>query len=216
VIIYRNEDRAYFSWVSRQHRGFVLDALRKPTRKRPVIHRADCAEVKKRSSRATHWTTGRRLKACSLSPEELTSWAEEEYGSKPVYCPECGGGEEPAQETNSPASVHHLTKLDREVLDCVLESAVMHLDNGDEDYDLTLADLAERLGRSPARISGPVLRLIEHKLLESEESDREPSRRRIYPTAAGLRSLSTFEAAPPAALAEELERLHPHAAPAGV
>jgi DNA-binding MarR family transcriptional regulator len=206
VIIYRNEDRAYLSWISRQRRGFVLDALRQPTRKRPVMHRANCVAVNRTSSRATHWTTGRHLKACSLSPEELISWAKEEYGGEPAYCRDCAADESTAQE-----ATHHLTKLDREVLNCVLESAVIHLDHGDENYDLTMADLADLLGRSPARINGPVQRLIEQKLLQADDTDSKPSRRRIYPTAAGLRTLSTFEAVSDAALAEELDRLHPHA-----
>jgi hypothetical protein len=158
-----------------------------------------------------HWTTGRHLKACSLSPEELISWAEEEYGGEPSYCGDCTAGEE---RTPSPAAAHDLTKLEREVLDCVLDSAVIHLDNGDDDYDLTMAGLADRLGRSVARISGPVRLLIVHNLLETDR-DMAPSRQRIYPTVAGLRSLSTFEAASDAALEKELECLHAHAAPAG-
>jgi hypothetical protein len=209
MILYRNEDRAYLAWLARHRHGFVLDALRKPTRKRPVMHRAECASVKKSAAKSTHWTTGRHVKACSSDSEELVAWAIEEYGAQPEFCPACApAGAAPRRETLKPA---HLTKLDREVLDCVLESAVIHLDHGDADYELTISELADRLGKSPVRIKAPVLRLIEERLLETDADDLKP-RRRIYPTAAALRSLPAFERMSQEELAAELDRLHTQSA----
>ena len=59
MIIFLNEEGSYLSWVVHHPTGFVLDWLRKPTRKQPVIHRAKCSAIRRSKSKRTHWTTGR-------------------------------------------------------------------------------------------------------------------------------------------------------------
>jgi hypothetical protein len=75
VIVFINEDRAYISWLARHRGGFVLDALRKPTRKQPALHRATCDEIRRSPTKRSHWTTGRHLKVCAAQREELLEWS---------------------------------------------------------------------------------------------------------------------------------------------
>jgi DNA-binding transcriptional ArsR family regulator len=210
MIVYYNEDAAYLSWLSRHRQGFVLDALRKPTKKRPTAHRASCPAIKKSHSRTTHWTTGRHLKACSWELEDLIAWAKDEFAAEPILCEQCAPLRTATQTEAAPGeSTCRLTKLCRATLDEVIESAVIHLDNGDRDYDVVMADLAKRLGKSPLQISAALSRLAEKGLLEIEGRVSSPANCRIFPTTAALRSLSTFATLSNAEIAEELERLHP-------
>jgi hypothetical protein len=89
MIIFLNDERAYLSWVTHHRQGFVLDGKRKPTLGHLVAHRATCQEIKSGCSRHTHWTTGSKLKACSLDRTELEAWAMEETGASPKDCPKC-------------------------------------------------------------------------------------------------------------------------------
>jgi hypothetical protein len=212
MIIFFNEDGPYLAWLARHRHGFVLDALRRPTRKRAALHRATCASIKKSNSKATHWTTGRHFKACSLDLDELLAWAHDEFSKEPVSCEACAPTRlnEPdplLQETHA-----RLTKLGREILDCVIESALIHLDNRDREYALTLSNLAERLGKSPAQISAVLLQLVAEGLLQVEGNIARADHASIYPTATSLRSLATFQTLTDREIEEEMDRLHEHAA----
>jgi hypothetical protein len=144
-----------------------------------------------------------------LDLDELDVWAKEEFGGEPAPCEVCLLSASTSQGEPSPGEHgHRLTKLAREILDCVIDSALIHLDNGDSDYDLTLEILAERLRKSPAQIAPALERLAEDSLLRVEGSIAQPSRCRLYPTAQALRSLAAFEAMSEAELAGELERLY--------
>ena len=88
MIIFLDEEGAYHSWVTHHRPGYVLDWLRKPTKKRPVMHRATCELVRRSKTKRTHWTTGRHLKACALDAEELSAWAAAEGGDV-EYCQTC-------------------------------------------------------------------------------------------------------------------------------
>jgi hypothetical protein len=212
MIIYLGEDGAYLAWLGRHRDGFVLDALRKPTRKPAALHRAACSSIRKSPSRTTHWTTGRHLKACSLDWDELAAWASAEYGGQPVTCDQCAAwGTAPGGQRSPEDARRGLTRLGRQVLDCVIDSAVIHLDNGDGAYDLAVSDLADRLGKSPAQIAAPLAQLEGAGLLHFEGDLPASARRRVYPTASALRLLPTFEALSETEIAEELDRLH-HAA----
>jgi hypothetical protein len=206
MIIYVNEDAAYLSWLSRHRGGFVVDGLRRPTRKRATLHRAGCDLIKKSKSKATHWTTGRRFKACSLDLQELVAWAQEEFLAAPVLCEQCA----PLGTAESKESPRRLTKLGREILDAVIESAVIHLDNGDADYRLTIADLADRLGKSPTQLAAALSHLVDEGLLRTEEDVSDPADRQVYPTALALKSLPSFESTSAEEIAKELDRLRLH------
>ena len=205
-MIFVNEERAYLSWLAHHRRGFVMEMLRKPTRKSPVVHRAACREVKSSKSKKTHFTTGRHIKACSLDREELLAWAATEAG-EPVYCNEC-------KPTADDASYAHqerrLTKLGKDIVDYVVEAAVVCLDE-DAPYDVTAGSVAAYLNKSPAQISSALLRLVEDDYLriDGNAGGRKSLEclARIYPTADALRMLSTFEHMSPGEVSEELGQL---------
>lgn len=202
MIIYLDEDNSYLSWVVHHRDGFVLDWLRKPTRQRPTLHRATCKRIRVAKSKKTHWTSGRRLKACSLVLEELVDWAQRESGHEPGFCEDCT----PRQKRLKESADHgHITRLGREVLDHVVEAAVIHLDNDDADYDLTVQNVAEGLGKTTGQIAGALRRLVQDGYLRLDnagaEADPHPNRR-VYPESKALRMLPAFKKLP----AKDVER----------
>ncbi len=150
MIIYLDEDRSYLSWVFHHRDGFVIDWLRQPTRQKPVLHRANCKSIRVSPTKKTHWTTGRHIKACSLDRQKLQQWAQEESGHAVVLCEECLSGASPADDERP----GYITKLGRELLDFVLETAVVHLDNQDAGYRLTVGDLADSADKTTGNIAG--------------------------------------------------------------
>lgn len=208
VIFLLGEDRAYLSWITRHRNGFVLDWLRKPTRKKPTIHRATCAEIRASTGKATHWTTGRHFKACALDLTELVAWAREEAGGEPDCCETC----RPAADTGGAAPAdRHLTKLGKEIVDYVVEVAVIHLDRHDSGYEMTVRDVAECVNKTPAQISPALMRLAEDGFLRLERPAPSgkplPAKCKVFPTSDALRMLSTFEKIPEQQVEEELEGL---------
>jgi hypothetical protein len=204
LIIYLDEENAYRSWVLHHRDGFVLDWLRKPTKRLPVLHRTACADVRtSKSKKTTHWTTGRHLKACSLSLDELVTWATLESGREPSYCADC----EPQKELpHSDAEDGHITKLGGEILDYVLEAAVIHLDNKDSGYDLTVGKVAEYLDKTRRQVAAAFLRLVRDGFLKLDrdvlaESDLR-AKLLVFPTSKALRTLPAFEKLS----AEEIQR----------
>ena len=166
MIIFIHEDRAYLSWVAHHRDGFVVDWLRKPTRKHPVLHRAACSEIKKTSSKSTHWTTGRHLKACSQDLDELRAWMHDEGSTRPEVCPHC----HPLQLSTSSADDRHLTTLSSEALEYVLEVAVSGRPRG---WD---ARTARRFVATDLRLreaADPVVPGAVAPVMESEESADE-------------------------------------------
>ena len=158
VIFLLGEDRAYLSWLAHHRNGFVIDWLRKPTRKKPKVHRASCAEIKSSPTQKTHWTTGRQLKVCSLDMDELLEWAREGSGGHVEHCEICQPSD-PASASSSPD--RHLTKLGKEIVDYIVEAAVIHLDRNDQDYNVTLSDVAKSIHKTPRQVSQSLTRLAE-------------------------------------------------------
>lgn len=192
MIVFINEEGAYHSWLARHHQGFVVDALRRPTRKQPLLHRAACADLKTRSNSKQHSTTGRRVKACAEESAALIDWATAEYDRSPQTCEVCRPLE--AMPIDS-APARKLSKLGREVMDYVVEVALIHLDQGNA-LRLSVGEIAAYLGKSPLRIAPAVLQLVQSGLLRlGQELNLDkpfPTRAAIYPTAAALKSLPAY------------------------
>jgi hypothetical protein len=131
-----------------------------------------------------------------------------ELDSEPVYCDKCN----PTDETQSLTGPHEkqLTKLGKDIIDYVVEAAVVCLDQG-ADYDASVDDVAAYLGKTPAQITAALLRLIEDGYLRIEgKFDAQhavPGRRLIYPTADALRTLPAFEQMSVRKVKAELEQL---------
>jgi hypothetical protein len=199
MIIFLNEERAFCSWITRHRSGFVLDGFRKPTRKQPSLHRATCPEIKGAKTKRPHWTTGRHLKACSLDRQELTEWANRECGGEPASCEQC----QPqvvvrAEElTPSESGPRPLTKQGGDIVDYVLDVALIHLGQGDAGYNLTVGDLARYLAKTRTQVTPAILRLLEDGYLRMEgeivTGAALPRQRAVFPTVQAMRILPAFE-----------------------
>jgi hypothetical protein len=211
MIIYLNDERAYLYWVDHHRDGFVLDGRRKPGAGHLTLHRATCLDVKKRNGRRSHYTTGQRLKACSLDASELSAWSNEQAGSGPADCPLCRPQEEPRPRPAEANSAPHLSRLPREILDFVLEVAALHLENPQPAYHLTVADAANCFSKTPAQISRPLLQLWEQGLVTL--TGRVVAGRWlnpgqiVYPTPRALRTLPALANESEANVASELWKL---------
>ncbi len=192
MIIFLDEELAYLSWVTHHRAGFVLDCLRKPSKSRLALHRATCPEIKASSSKRSRWTTGRHMKACSLDEDSLKIWAVEQSGNEPQNCPKCLS-DDPASQ-REPLRLSH---LDRELLSLVLEVAVLHLDDRDGGYFLTVGKAAHCLAKTPGQLNASLQRLAQHGLLTIVESaapsEPPPNACQILPTVPAMKTLPAFK-----------------------
>ena len=213
VIIYIEEERAYLHWVTHHRTGFVLDVRYKVAHPRPIIHRATCPEIRSSKTKHTHWTTGPHLKACALVREELSQWAKEGLKSESEFCPRCqpDHSAEHVPEAENLAGAH-LTRLGSDIVSYVLDVAIVHLDEGDPDYLLTVGNLAQCMGKSSAQLAEPLARLIRDGYITISEpivSGETPrSRSIIYPTPGALRTLPVYADLTEAEVTTELDKLH--------
>lgn len=210
MVIFLNEDRAYLSWL-RQHRsGYVLDAQGNPHRRQRILHRATCQSI--RQGKHRHWTTGQRLKACSLDLAELAGWAQETGGFPADVCQTCCPqlDKEVAPGVESPAS-EPLTPLSSNVLNFVLESSVIQLRQSEPDYRLTVGETATSLHKTARQLAPALRRLLAADyihLSQKPSADGSYSPRTIiWPTATGLSTLPAFAEMRPPEVQAELERL---------
>lgn len=150
MIIFLDEERAYLSWVAHHRTGFVLDCLRPLSKGRRTLHRAICPEIKASANKRTYWTTGRHMKACALDEQSLKAWAAE-TGAALKICPNC------LTEDGSPlrAEPLHLSHLDREVLSLVSDVALVHLNDRDGGYLLTVGKTAKCLAAQRTTAPAP-------------------------------------------------------------
>ena len=95
-----------------------------------------------------HWTTGSELKACSMDQQELTAWSADEIGIDASFCATCQPDKDVASENKRPA---HLSKLSAEILDYVLDAALIHMEHEYPPYQLTICDIAVCFGKTPDR-----------------------------------------------------------------
>ena len=212
MIIYLDEERAYVSWHTRHYEsGYVLDALRKPTQRNMVVHRASCPQMKTNPRRRSHWTTGQHLKACSESLAELVTWARNATGSDPRVCPDCRPDYEAVAAGHKKTAHVRLTKLGRELVSHVLDVAILYLDGMATEYDLTIRDLAQTFDRTVSRVISSTRRLIAHGLIETSPpvTDQAPlcEETLVYPTAKALRDVPDFADMSQRELETELQKL---------
>lgn len=202
MILFLNEDRAYLSWVAHHRGGFVLDGRHRPHLGHLVLHRALCSQIKGRTGRS-HWTTGGRFKACSLSREELQTWGEAETEKPVAECPECHS----PREALAPPEHEHLTRLEREILEYIVESAAIHLEWPDgPPYRLTVADIGACMAKTPGQLRAALTHLQEQGWIlpagKSTKHEPFPPRRLILPTVDAVRQTPGFETELPERLAQ--------------
>lgn len=204
--IFLQDDRAYQHWVTHHRRGFVVDGRRRSGWRDLVLHRATCPQVRTRVDRRTHWTTAGKFKACAHSYQELQIWAEEETGEEAAVCGEC----QPLRELEPESHVAELTKLAADVLDYVLESATIHLENEYPPYRLSVADIAACFAKTPGQLAHALVQLSDGGLLSIEKGPGHGlnSQPRVFPTAAALRTLPAFEGSTASMLEAEITKLH--------
>lgn len=206
MIIFLNEDRAYLGWITHHRQGFVLDGLRKPKLSHLLLHRATCREIKAANSSRRHWTTGAKLKACSLNRDELETWAADETGTAPAQCVSCH-----PDRNEPPSGSAHLTKIGGEILDYVLDAALIHMEHEYPPYRLTVSDIAACFGKTPGQISPPLHQLIEDGLItvpgKMSTGAAIPPKRLVLPTMLALRKLEAFQNERDSALQNELAKL---------
>lgn len=207
MIIFLDEELAYLSWVTHHRAGFVLDCLRPPSKGRRTLHRAVCPEIKTSSKKRTHWTTGRHMKACAMDEESLKTWAAEQTGAALRDCPQCLSDDGSSQQIGP----LHLSHLDREVLSFVLEVALLHLDERDGGYLLTVGKTAKCLVKTPGQLNASVRRLAQEGLLKmvgaATQSEPLPVDCQVYPTVSSLKTLPAFKEVPEAEIESELATL---------
>ena len=194
MIIFLKEDGAYRSWVTHHRQGYVVDGRWKKEFRRLVLHRATCGEIRIAPGKSSHAMTGGRFKACSASHEELVAWAGQCADATPELCSQCQPTVLPAMD---PADSHHkLSRLSAEILDYVLDVAVIHLDDPTSVYRLTISDIAGCLGKSAAQLTDALRRLTEEGLITVVELPRRArdnvNSRMVLPTAGALRTLPAF------------------------
>ena len=208
MIIFINDDRAYLYWVTHHRQGFVLDGRRKPKISRLVLHRATCPEIRRAASKRTHWTTGAKLKGCSLDLDELGAWAMEESDSGASPCEKCRSETELPSEGSGEI---HLTKLGADILDYVLEAATIHLDHEQPPYRLTVSDIAACFGKTPGQLSPALHRLIDDGLLTVDGrvgvAVPLPHKRIVWPTIRAIRTLQWFQTESDEMIQAELAKL---------
>lgn len=212
MVVFVHDDAAYHGWILRHRDGFVLDWKRGARSPAPRLHRARCAELRDAVGRHGHGTTGRRTKACSLAASELRDWANEEIGRPAVACALCAPDAAEPPTPVAPRAGERPSRLGREILEVVIEAAVIHLDRRDGAYTLAVADVAQALGKTPAQLRGAITRLLAEGHLET---DAPPGRAAplaggaaLYPTPRSLRALPAFADASDEQLAAELLELH--------
>ncbi len=193
MILFLDEDRAYLYWVTHHRNGFVLDCNRKPTKHHLMHHRAICPDIKHSATKTTHWTTGHRMKACSLNAEELKAWAMEHTGVDPSGCVSCLVTDAP-RPADQPI---HLTKLDQEILSFVLEVAMLHLDEKGGAYWLNVGMVAKCLDKTPAQLSAALSRLVVDDLLmvagKWKPGEIHPTKCSLMPTVLAMKTLPAYQ-----------------------
>lgn len=149
------------------------------------------------------------MKACSLDWAELASWAIVESSVDPETCVLC----KPADEA-APVSMQgdrHLTKLGKDIVDYVVEAAVIHLDLHDSGYDVTVDDIANCLGKTPGQISPALMRLADDGYVriggKADSGASSPVDSNVFPTADALRMLPAFEKMADGEVEAELDSL---------
>ncbi len=208
MLIFINADQAYQHWISHHHPGFVLDGRHGVVPRDFVLHRATCSAVKLPPDHRVHCTTAGRFKACSLEVDELQSWALEQTCKVAIDCEQCQPSAHAANDSPPPI---HITKLAAQVLDYILESAAIHLDNEPLPYRLTIGDVAACFAKTPGQLAASLSQLAAGGWIEvagkSPKNAAFGIRQAVFPTVAALKTLPAFHETSDGELANELNKL---------
>lgn len=207
MILFLDEDHAYSLWATHHREGFVLAGRHRPRLGHFVLHRAACDEVKGSGQKNRHLTTGGRFLAGATHREELEAWAIEQ-AKEVTDCEVC----RPREETNPIAGPLRLSRLAREVLDYVVESAEIHFGRDPPTYHLTIGDIAGCFAKSPGQLSAALHQLTEQGLAVIEgrvfKDGRLGPKLIVFPTVAALRLGEGEETQDDAEIERDLARLH--------
>lgn len=194
MILFLNDDSAYRHWVTHHRQGFVLEGRWKPRWSRFVLHRAGCELVKTAARGRTHATSSGRFKGCANDYLSLAKWVSD-IGGSAQECSNCAPSRALEERDREP----HLTRLDQEILDYVLEAAAIHLEENSPLYRVTAGDIAVCLGRRSGHVAQSLARLIADGLVvvpgAGKRASRLAARRLVLPTARALRRLEGFTTA---------------------
>jgi hypothetical protein len=205
--IFVDDDEAYLHWVTHHRRGFVIDGSRRPRWHAMVLHRTTCPHVRTRADRRTHWTTAGKFRACADDWWQLQAWATEESGAGAQLCDGCQPLNEVADVEHSPEK---LTKLAAEVLDYVLESATIHLENVYPPYKLCVGDIAACFAKTPGQLAAALQQLNDGGWLDVDRKSHDghwKPRQKIFPTVAALQTLTAYRDSSDSDLRAELAKL---------
>ena len=110
-----------------------------------------------------------------------------------------------------PNALPHLSPLERQIVDYVLEVAAIHMDDDSPPYHLTVGSIAEYMNKSARQISAALRRLIANRYLECDHKSGttryERPRSIVYPTSTALRTLPYFSDSAEETLRSELAKL---------
>lgn len=208
MVIFINEDRAYAHWVTHHRNGFVIDGRHQPRIAHLVLHRATCDAVKQSKGKHSHSTTAGRLKAWAQQAKELEDWAMEQNVSVKI-CDQCRPGDAAAVDETSPA---HLTKLAHDVLDYVLEAALIHFEHDHPPYRLCIGDIAACFAKTPGQLRATLSQLLTEGLIVSHggpaKGDPLGPKVLVFPTIAALRREEALRDESEEDLQSELQKLH--------
>ncbi|WHZ20487.1 MAG: hypothetical protein OJF55_002636 [Rhodanobacteraceae bacterium] len=88
VVSFRNDDAGYLKWVHGNPGGYVVNVDEPHSMPQyPMVHSASHKAIS--SSSRSNYTTGRYLKFCSVSLEELERWSKATCGRRLTRCAQC-------------------------------------------------------------------------------------------------------------------------------
>ena len=208
MVIFINEDRGYLNWVKQHRNGYVLEARRASHVSHCVIHRAVCAQVKQSAAhKHVHWTTGTKFKACGLDREELIAWSSQETGLPARNCDVC----QPEVDLPLGNGEMHLSRQNAEVLDYVLEAALIHLEKETPPYRLSITNIAACFNKSPGQIALALRRLVDDDFVSVNGGlaigSAVKQNRVVMPTLRAMRTLEAFRDESDTAIELELAKL---------
>ena len=104
----------------------------------------------------------------------------------------------------------HLTKLSGDILDYVLDAALIHMENEFPPYRLSVSDIAACFGKTPGQIAPVLHQLIINGLLTVPgkiSAEQLRPQQVLLPTVLALRTLEAFQSESDGAIHNELAKL---------
>lgn len=88
VVPFKDDEAGYLKWVFANQGGYVAN-VDEPNyfSQYPMVHLASHKLVS--SAKRNNYTTGRYLKFCSVSLQELEQWSQAKYGRPLTRCAQC-------------------------------------------------------------------------------------------------------------------------------